>query len=61
MEKGSGNIIRITDIFDVIKKKKDLVYIQWNFVVGAKNIYLTTTNGKLIICELKTGKNKDFY
>jgi outer membrane protein assembly factor BamB len=59
MEKGSGNIIRITDIFDVIGEKKRSSVYPINFVIGANDIFLTTTNGKLIIVELKTGKNKD--
>ena len=85
MEKNSGNIIRITDIFKSYtkrKKIKDCKFIDlWKckgstvpalylpfmtkdnkslikptgFIVGKKNIYLTTDNGKLIVIDIKTG------
>jgi outer membrane protein assembly factor BamB len=58
LDKVSGNIIRITDIFDKFKEKKRVQIYPVGFVVGAKKIYLTTTNGRLLIIDIKTGKNE---
>ena len=58
IDKDSGNIIRITDIFDIYKEKKRTQIYPINFVVGSKNIYLSTSNGRLQVISIKTGKNK---
>ena len=58
LDKVSGNIIRITDIFDKFKEKKRSQIYPVGFVVGVKKIYLTTTNGRLLIIDIKTGKNE---
>ena len=55
----SGEIIRITDVFKVFKEKKRADIFPVGIVIGAKNIYLTTTNGRLLIIDIKTGTNKD--
>ncbi len=55
----SGNIIKITDVFKVFKEKKRTNIFPVGFVVGAKNIFLTTTNGRLLIIDIKTGANID--
>lgn len=60
----SGNIIRITDIFkgfirDYLLDFKDAVrtgMLPVGFVVGSKNIYLTTNHGLLIVIDILTGK-----
>jgi len=59
IENSSGNIIRMTDVFDVFKNKKRSKIKPEGFLVGHKNIYLTTSNGRLLIIELLTGKTKD--
>jgi outer membrane protein assembly factor BamB len=85
IDKVSGNIIRITDLFKnaVRKKIKDCKFRElWNckgsavpsvylpftskkskssieasgFIVGKDNIYLTTSNGRLLVIDTKTGK-----
>ena len=56
IESQTGNIIRITNIFDTIKEKKRLKIIPIGFIVGEKNIYLTTNNGRLIIINASTGR-----
>ncbi len=56
IEKNSGNIIRVTDIFNNFKKKKRDKIKPVGFVVGIKNIYLTTDNGKLLVIDIKSGK-----
>ena len=59
IEKISGNIIRITDIFNIFKEKKRLQIYPVGFVVGIKNIYLTTTNGRLLTVNIQTGKTEN--
>jgi len=45
-----GNIIRITDIFKQFKKKERSKIKPVGFILGSKNIYLTTDHGRLMIC-----------
>ena len=52
----TGNIIRITDLFDSFKSKKRSKIKPVGFFVGKSNIYLTTDNGKLLVVDIKTGK-----
>ena len=56
IESETGNIIRITNVFDRIKEKKRSNIKPVGFVVGSKNIYLTTSNGRLIAIDISTGK-----
>ena len=56
IEKNSGNIIRVTDVFKSFKKKKRIKIKPVGFIIGINNIYLTTDNGKLLIIDIKTGK-----
>ena len=56
IESETGNIIRITNVFDRIKEKKRSNIKPIGFVVGSKNIYLTTSNGRLIAIDISTGK-----
>ena len=58
IEKTTGNIIRMTDIFRNFKKKKRDVIKPIGFIIGINNIYLTTNNGRLLIIDIKTGKTK---
>lgn len=52
----SGNIVRITDIFQSFKKKKRNKINPEGFIVGKEKIYLTTNNGKLLIIDIASGK-----
>ncbi len=56
IEKNSGNIIRVTDIFRNFKKKKRDEIKPVGFIMGKNNIYLTTDNGRLLLIDIKTGK-----
>ncbi len=56
IEKNSGNIIRITDIFKSFKKKKKEKIKPVGFIVGLDNIYLTTDNGRLLVIDIASGK-----
>ena len=55
IEKNKGNIIRITDLFKnyKIKKRKNIKPI--GFVIGKTNLYLTNTDGKMIVADLNLG------
>ena len=55
-DKDSGNIIKITDIFNDFKIKNRPKIKPTGFVVGLSKIYVSTTNGRLIIVNIKTGK-----
>ena len=56
IEKNSGNILRITDVFKNFKVKKRNKIQPTGFVVGNTNIYLTTDHGRLIVLDLVTSK-----
>tara|TARA_A100001035_G_C27786128_1_gene504452 strand:+ start:1222 stop:2529 length:1308 start_codon:yes stop_codon:yes gene_type:complete len=56
IEKNTGNIIRVTDIFKDFKKKKRNEIKPVGFVIGLKNIYLSTDNGRLIVVDILSGK-----
>jgi len=57
VEKKTGNIIRITNIFNNFKPKKRNNIKPTGFIVGFNKIYLSTSNGKLLIIDVKSGKN----
>ena len=56
IEKNKGNILRITDLFKnyKIKKRKEIQTV--GFVIGNSNLYLTNSDGKIIIADLSEGK-----
>ena len=56
LEKKSGKIIRVTDIFQNLKKKKRKQIKPVGFVVGLNEIYLSTSNGRLMIINIESGK-----
>ena len=53
----TGNIIRITNVFDKIKKNRKSKIKPVGFIVGTKNIYLTTDNGLLILIDISSGRS----
>ena len=55
-EKRSGNIIRVTDVFQNFKLKQRPHIKPTGFVVGLKKIYLSTSNGRLLIIDIASGK-----
>tara|TARA_Y100000590_G_scaffold208216_1_gene235793 strand:- start:4342 stop:5646 length:1305 start_codon:yes stop_codon:yes gene_type:complete len=57
VEADTGNIVRITDVFDKINKKKRDKIRPVGFVLGKEKIYLTTNNGRLIVIDILTGKS----
>ena len=54
----TGNIIRVTDVFDHFKKNKRNKIKPVGFSVGEKEIFLSTNQGKLLIIDILTGKTK---
>ena len=56
IEKNTGNIIRVTDVFNNFKSKKRNQIKPTGFIVGIKNIYLSTSNGKLLVIDIVSGK-----
>ena len=55
IDKFSGKIIRITDLFKDIKPKKKTKIKPTGFIVGKNKIYLTTSHGRLFIIDIVTG------
>ena len=55
VEKNKGNIVRITDLFKnyKIKKRKNIKAI--GFVIGNTDLYLTKSDGKMIVVDLSLG------
>jgi len=58
IEKNSGNIIRVTDVFNNFKKKKRDKIKPVGFIIGTNNIYLSTDHGRLMVIDIKTGRTK---
>tara|TARA_Y100000992_G_scaffold232008_1_gene163068 strand:- start:1055 stop:2356 length:1302 start_codon:yes stop_codon:yes gene_type:complete len=56
MQKKTGNIIRITDIFENFKLKKRSNIKPIGFIMGLNNIYLSTSNGRLLVIDIVSGK-----
>ncbi len=55
VEHDSGKIIRSTNIFKNIKNKKKNKFSPVGFIVGKKNIYLSTSNGRLFVVDVSSG------
>ena len=55
IEKNNGNIIRITDAYVQYKKKNRSEIKPIGFAIGDKNLYLTNSDGKIIIIDLSLG------
>ncbi len=55
IEKNKGNIIRVTDLFKNYKLKKRKNIYPIGFAIGNKNLYLTNSDGKLIVKDLQNG------
>jgi len=56
MNKESGQILRINDLFKNIKVKKKKNYQPTGFLVGKFYIYLSTNNGRILVVNFKKGK-----
>ena len=58
IEKNTGNIIKISDIFKNFKQKERVKIKPTGFVIGNDSIYLTTDHGRLVVIDLATGITK---
>ena len=54
----NGNIIKITDVFSSINKKKRAKINPVGFIVAKDSIYLTADSGRLFVIDIKLGKTK---
>ena len=55
LDKNKGNIIRVTDLFVDYKDKKRKNIFPIGFVIGEKNIFLTNSDGKIILARVDLG------
>ena len=55
VDKKKGNIIRVSDLFIDYKDKKRKSINPIGFVIGEKNLYLTNSDGKMIVVGLDLG------
>tara|TARA_B100001121_G_C18692477_1_gene623628 strand:+ start:367 stop:1671 length:1305 start_codon:yes stop_codon:yes gene_type:complete len=58
-DKKSGNIIKITDVFKNFETKKRIKIKPTGFILGVSDIYISTSNGRLIIIDFPTGAIKE--
>ena len=56
IDKITGNIIKVTDVFKSFDPKKRNEILPTGFVVGLKDIYLSTNIGRLLVIDIKSGK-----
>ena len=56
MNKKTGQIIRINDLYKNIKDKRKKNFQPIGFVVGKSYIYLSTKNGRVVVINFKDGK-----
>ena len=56
IDKEKGNIIRIKDLFLNYKAKKRKYINPIGFVLGGSNLFLTNSDGKLIVAAIEDGK-----
>ena len=56
VEKNNGNIIRISDLYSNYKTKKRKNVKPIGFAIGETKLYLTNTDGKMIVVDLNLGK-----
>ena len=54
----TGNMVRVTDVFDQFKLKKRNAIKPVGFSISEKDIFLSTNHGKLLIIDILNGKTK---
>tara|TARA_B100001093_G_C26758497_1_gene984544 strand:- start:106 stop:1410 length:1305 start_codon:yes stop_codon:yes gene_type:complete len=59
IEKNTGNILRITNVFKKLKMKKNEKIYPTGFILNFKDLFISTNNGKIIIVDIKTGNIKN--
>ncbi len=58
IDKNNGNILRITSIFNNTKLRKKSGIYPTGFIFNHNDIFVTTSNGRLLIIDIKSGKIK---
>ena len=53
MNKATGQIIRINDLFKNIKEKRKKNYQPIGFLIGKFNVYVSTNNGRILVVNFK--------
>ena len=56
IDKNKGNIVRVTDLFMNYKEKQRENIYPIGFVIGDKNLFLTNSDGKMIVTNIEDGK-----
>ena len=56
VDKNKGNILRVTDLFVNYKEKKRKKIYPIGFAIGNKKLYLTNSDGKMIVADIEDGK-----
>ena len=59
IDKNTGNILRISNIFTNLKKKKNENVYPIGFIFNFQNLFVSTSNGKIIIVDIKTANTKN--
>ena len=55
VEKNSGNIIKVNNLYGIYKEKKKKDIKPVGFAIGSKKLYLTNSDGKMIVADLNLG------
>tara|TARA_Y100000996_G_scaffold142342_1_gene109014 strand:+ start:850 stop:2148 length:1299 start_codon:yes stop_codon:yes gene_type:complete len=55
VDKNKGNILRVTDLLKNYKDKERKNINPIGFVIGNKNLYLTNSNGQMIVADIELG------
>ena len=59
IEKNIGNIIRSNYLFNNFKTKHRSKIKPTGFIIGNKNVYISTNNGRLLVVDINSGKTKN--
>jgi len=59
IDKNTGNILRISNIFSNLKMKKNENVYPIGFIFNFQNLFVSTSNGKIIIVDIKTANTKN--
>ena len=59
IDKKSGNIIRVTDIFKNFKSKKRSKIKPVGFILANDKVFLSLNNGRLVVAEILNGNVSD--
>ena len=61
IDKVSGNILRITDVFSQFKKKKRNKVKPTGMIVDINKVYLTLDNGRIIVVNINNGRTDSIF